>query len=192
MKKSPMTLLALLACILLFGGLITYLPASSAVVEEAAPPMEKYINEEKGYSIEYPKDWQKQEIPRLDIVLLSPTRNAESQTHANMNLVSEAVGEKVTLDQFYDESVKHLTAELVDVKVEKTGDLNIHGIPSKWIQYKHRMIDNNFGVLQYFMVAEGNIYLITFSGVTEDFEHFLTAFEKIAASFKELPKAAKN
>lgn len=187
MKKSQLTLLALLACLLVFGGLITYLPASSATVEEAAPPLEKYINEEKGYSIEYPKNWQKQEIPRLDLVLLSPPKDAESQTHATMNLVSETVGDKVSLDQFYNESVKHLTTELQEVKLEKSGDLNIHGIPSKWVQYSHRMVDSNFRVLQYFLVAQGNIYLITFSAIADDFDHFYPICQKIAASFRELP-----
>lgn len=189
MKKSPLTLLALLACMLFFGGLITYLPASSAVVEEAAPPLEKYVNEEKGYSIEYPKDWHKQEIPRLDIVLLSPPKDAESQSHATMNLVSENVGEKVTLDQFYAESVKHLTAELQEVKIEKTGDLTIHGVPSKWIEYSHKMVDTHFRVLQYFLIAQENIYLMTFSATTEDFEHFRSTYESIATSFRELPKS---
>lgn len=188
MKKSQLTLLALLACLLVFGGLISYLPASSATVEEAAPPVEKYINEEKGYSIEYPKNWQKQEIPRLDIVLLSPSKNAESQTHATMNLVSETVGDKVTLDQFYNESIKHLTNELQEVKIEKSGDLYIHGIPSKWIQYSHKMVDSNFRVLQYFLVSQGNIYLITFSAIADDFDHFYPIYQKIAASFRELPK----
>jgi hypothetical protein len=188
MKKSPLTLLALLACILLFGGLITYLPASSASVEESAPPLEKYINEEKGYSIEYPKDWQKQEIPRLDIVLLSPPKNAESQSHATMNLVSEKIGDQVSLDHFYTQSIQHLKNELKEVNIEKSGDVNIHGLPSKWIQYSHKMMDTNFRVLQYFLVANGNIYLMTFSAMGENFDHFRPTYESIANSFRELPK----
>lgn len=191
MKKSLLTSLAILACILLFGGLITYLPASSATVESDAPPLEKYINEEKGYSIEYPKDWQKQEIPRLDIVLLSPPKSEEAQTHATMNLVSETIGDTINLDQFYNESVKHLTKELKEAKIEKTGDLNIHGVPSKWIQYSHQMMDTNFRVLQYFLVAHGNVYLITFSAIADDFDHFNPTYQKIAASFQELPKSTK-
>lgn len=188
MKKSPFTYIALLACVLFFGGIIAYLPASSAPVEEAAPPQERYINEEKGYSIEYPKDWQKQEVPRLDIVLMSPSGTAESQSHATMNLVSEAVGKDITLDQFYNESVKHLNAELKEVKVEKSGDLIIHGIPSKWIEYSHKMLDSNFRVLQYFLVSQGNVYLITFSALADNFDHYRATYESIATSFKELPK----
>lgn len=191
MKKSPFTFIALLACAAFFGGLIVYLPASSATVEEAAPPQERYVNKEKNYSIEYPKDWQTQDIPRLDIVLISPSRNADTQTHATMNLVSESVGDSVSLDQFYNESIKHLTAELKDVKIEKSGDLNIHGVPSKWIQYSHQMLDSNFRVLQYFIVTQGNVYLMTFSALSDDFDHFMTTYESIANSFKILPETTE-
>lgn len=189
MKKTPLTLLALLACMLFFGALITYLPASSAVIEEASPSTEKFINEEKGYSFEYPKDWTKQDIPRLDIVLVSPAKDENQNNRATMNLVSESVGNTITLDHFYNESVKHLTSELQDAKIENSGDIQLNNIPSKWVQYSHKMLDSDFKVLQYFLIIDGNLYLMTFSSAASEFDHFRPAFESIANSFKQLPKS---
>lgn len=188
MKKSLFVLFTLAACIFIFGGLIVYLPANSAAVEEETQPLERYVNEEKGYSIEYPKNWHKQDMPRLDIVLLSPPQSSAPQARATMNIVSETLEGDITLNQFYNSSVQHLTNELKEIKVENSGDLNIHGIPSKWIEYSHKMMETNFRVLQYFLVVKNNIFLMTFSAVSEDFDHFLPIYKNIAASFKELPQ----
>lgn len=192
MKKLPLILGVILVCTLLLGSLMTYLPADPTESESKASTLEKYVNEEKNYSIEYPKDWQKQELPRLDIVLFAPAKDATAQTQATMNIVSEKVGDAVTLEQFYNESVKHLTTDLKEVLVEKTGELQINNLPSKWILYNHVMLQSKFRVLQYFFVANGYIYLLTFSSPTEAFDNYRSFFESIASSFRLLPKADKD
>lgn len=187
MKKISLIFCIILAFILLLGSLIVYLSAGSTAAENIPSALEKYINEEKKYSIEYPKDWQKQDLPRLDIVIFAPAKDADAQTHATMNIVSEKVDETVSLEKFYTESIKHLTTELKEVQVEKTGELNVDHLPSKWILYNHVMLQNKFRVLQYFFVGNGYIYLLTFSSPAENFDNYRPVFESIASSFRLLP-----
>lgn len=184
MKKIPLTLCVILASTVLLATLMTYLPAGPAATENAAPAVEKYVNQEKHYSIEYPKDWRKGDLPRLDLVIFSPPKGADSTSHATMNIISEHVGDAVTLDQFYNESLKHLKADLQETDIEKNGDTNIDNIPIKWILYTHKMLQNKFRVLQYFIVSNGTIYLLTFSAAADEFDQFRAEFGTIVSSFR--------
>lgn len=186
MKKIPLTLCVILVSTALLASLMAYLPAGPAVSEGPIRAVEKYVNDEKHYSIEYPKEWQRQELPRLDLVLFSPARNTEKTSHATMNIISENVGETITLDQFYNESVKHLKADLQEPQIENSGDITIDHIPAKWVLYNHQMMQNKFRVLQYFIVSKGTIFLLTFSSAADDFDHFRSDFERIASSFRVL------
>lgn len=144
---------------------------------------EKYTNAEKGYSIEYPADWKKNDVPQLDLVLLAPNEK-DSRTHASMNIVSEKVGPEISLERFYTESANNLSSALKDVKVGKSGTASLNGTPSKWIQYTHVMQGVSFEVLQYFVVADETIYLLTFSSSDEDFEKYRSDFVHMANTFK--------
>jgi hypothetical protein len=146
--------------------------------------LEKYTNAEKGYSIEYPSDWKKNDVPQLDLVLFAPTKEAGEMPHASVNIVSEKVGKGIHLEQFYSESVSNLSTALKEVQVEKSGTAELNGITGKWIQYTHVMQGVKFKVLQYFVVADETIFLITFSSSADDFEQYRPDFEKIANSFK--------
>lgn len=150
----------------------------------AAVHLEKYSNFEKEYSLEYPSNWMKNDVPQLDLVLFAPPKEKDGNPHASMNVVSEKVGEKISLDQFYSESATNLTSALKDVKVEKNGTVQFNGVPSKWMQYTHVMQGVTFRVLQYFIVADQTIFLMTFSSSDKDFDDYRADFEKIANSFK--------
>jgi hypothetical protein len=146
--------------------------------------LETFKNEEKGYSVEYPSDWKKSDVPQLDLVLFAPTKDHESTPHASMNIVSEKVGSAVSLEQFYTESAANLSSALKEVHVEKSGSSTLNGTPSKWTLYTHVMQGVKFRVLQYFVVANDSIYLMTFSTAADDFDGYKGEFEKIANSFK--------
>lgn len=146
--------------------------------------LEKYTNTEKGYTIEYPLDWKKSDIPQLDIVLFAPSRGNDQKAHASMNIVSEKVGKGISLDQFYSESAANLTSALKDVQVEKNGSAQLNSTTSKWMLYTHIMQGVKFRVLQYYIVANETIYLITFSTTATDFDGYRQDFENIVNSFK--------
>lgn len=146
---------------------------------------EKYTNTEKGYSLEYPSDWKKSDVPQLDFVLFAPTENNE-RAHASLNVVSEKVGMEINLEQFFNESTKNLASALKEVKIEKTGSAKLNGIEAKWVQYTHVLQGMTFRVLQYFIVSSETIYLITFSASEEDFDKYRKDAEHIASTFKIL------
>lgn len=146
--------------------------------------LETYTNTDAGYSIEFPADWQKNDVPELDLVLFAPNKKTAEHPHASMNIVSNNVGAKIDLEQFYSESEKNLTAVLKDVRVDKTGSHLLNGTPSKWVLYTHVMNGMKFRVLQYFIVSGEMIFLMTFSAEDDDFSDYRSDFENIASTFK--------
>jgi hypothetical protein len=150
---------------------------------QATATFETFNNAETNYSVEYPSNWQKNDVPQLDLVLLAPSEN-DARAHASMNIVSEKVGPEINLDRFYNESANNLSSALKEVKVEKSGSSTLNGVQSKWIQYTHVMQGIKFRVLQYFIVANDAIYLMTFSASEEDFDKYRSEFEHIASTFK--------
>jgi hypothetical protein len=171
---------------------IALIAAEAALATEKATPIElgeTYINNDTGYSISYPKDWQKKEVPRLDLTLIAP-KEPHAEMHASMNVISEKVGPTVTLDEFYKESLKQLQSELKDVHVEKSGDRMFDKTPGKWTVYTHTMGEIKLRVAQYFTIANDIIYLITFSSIDKDYDDYEAEFEAIINSFKLAPSEA--
>lgn len=152
---------------------------------------EKYVNKEKKYSIAYPKSWQKKEIPALDLVLLAPAKgeaelNAATQINASMNVISEKPDAPINLDQFFNESLENIKKELKEVNVKETGERTLNGVNSKWVLYNHVMKDITFTVLQYFMVVDDHVYLLTFSSAANHYNEYRSDFEAIAGTFQRL------
>jgi len=154
-------------------------------------PKDHYSNTEKGFSLDYPSNWKKSDIPQLDFILFAPSTQANGFPHASMNVVSEKVGSEVTLEQFYKESADNLQKALKEVSVQKNGSIDLNGVPAKWLLYTHNMQGVTFRVIQYFAVANESIYLITFSAANDAFDSYLPAFEEILHSFKLQKTPAK-
>lgn len=182
----------LLSSALICGSFFSPINAEE-IPKEVGATTEKYTNKEKLYSIDYPSDWQKKEVPSIDFVLFAPPKGTDTQIHASMNVIAEKVDAPVNLEQFYKESVSNITTELKEVKIDSSGETSLNGTPSKWVLYTHKMQDFSFKVLQYFVVSHDRVYLLTFSSITDEYGNYQKEFEKMAASFRLLKeeKAAK-
>lgn len=148
------------------------------------PQLSRYSNDTKNYSVDYPAGWQRKEIANLDLFLFAPLKNATQEAPASANIISEKVDPDVTVNKFYTDSVTNLVKELHEVKIEKTGDQIIDGAPAKWIQYNHRIMSINFRVVQYFLVKDGFLFLITLSAPSEDFDAYKSEFDAVILSMR--------
>lgn len=178
--------IAMSAIILACGCLTTTFLSAEAATLATPSTTEKYTNKDKQYSLDYPSQWQRKEVPAIDFVLFAPPKGTDTQVHASMNVIAEKVDAPVTLAQFYNESVGNISTELKEVKIESNGESNLNGTPSKWINYSHSMQGISFRVLQYFIVNGDRVYLLTFSALSDDFATYKPEFDKIANSFKIL------
>jgi len=161
---------------------------TAPAVETKKDTTKNYTNEDKGYSIEYPSDWEKKEIPAVDFVLLAPQKSEKHPIRATMNIISEKVEAPIDLAQLYQESIDNLKKALTDFNVKDSGDMTLDGMPAKWILYTHEIQKINIEVLQVFFSNKMGIYLITYTSPADDFAEYRPAFDKMNASFHRLTK----
>lgn len=178
------TIIVALTSVLLTFAANLCTAADTATDSQPVQLTEKYTNAEKGYSISYPESWKKTDVPRLDLVLFAQPKDDDTAAHASMNIVSEKVGPGITLEQFYTESATNLTTALKNVKVEKKGTSDLNGVEARWILYTHEMQSVKFRVLQFFIVANQTVYLLTFSTVADSFDDYQSEFDAVSKSFR--------
>jgi len=193
MKKSHFIIMLFTVLANSFFSPTIYADTSMSVEENSETPkttpaskIEKYENKEKNYAIDYPAQWLKKDLPKLDLVLFAPPKEPNAQPLASMNIVAEKIDTPVTLEIFYKESIDNLSSALKDVSVIKSGETKFQNVASKWVQYSHEMQGMKFEVLQYFIVNGDMIYLITFSSTAENYAEYRPLFELIASSFRLL------
>lgn len=167
--------------------------------EEAAPkaaPLtpgktETYTNKEKGYTIELPADWTKQEgFMGLDVISLSPAESDQDKFRENASVLSGKLDAPITLDEFYTENLKNLQKSLIDFKLESSGDITIDGQKAKWLVYTHKQGNFVSKVVQYFIMVKDRAYLITAGAEPSAYDKFKPTFDAIVKSFHLTPVEA--
>jgi hypothetical protein len=167
----------------------TETPAAAPASSTEAPAFkgELYMNKEKGYSIEFPAGWTKQErFMGLDVIALSPADTPKDSFRENASVLSGKLDAPITLDLFYSENLKNLQKALNNFKLEGSGDINVDGQAAKWVLYTHKQGNFESKVIQYFIMKGDYAYLITCGGEPTVYDKYKSTFESIVKSFKFL------
>jgi len=143
-----------------------------------------YRNDNNKYSVSYPANWLKKDVAKLDLFISPPLKKEEQSGPATVNFTSEEVPSDINLTEFYNESVKSLTNELKNVKIESTGDRILDGVKTRWIVYTHVLQSITYKVMQIFIINYSHLYLITASAPAEDFDLYRPEFESVISTFK--------
>jgi hypothetical protein len=151
-----------------------------------------YTNKDKGYSIVFPKNWEmKEKFMGLDVFALSPLEGDKDLFRENVNIITEDLTKPMSLDDYYSMGLVNLKTLLTDFKEVESGNIDVNGIPMKWIVYDHRMGEVKARVLQFIAVKDRRAYVVTFSAMPDDFAKYRPAFEQIAKTYK-FNEAAKE
>ncbi|HEV8051465.1 MAG TPA: hypothetical protein VGP47_03150 [Parachlamydiaceae bacterium] len=157
--------------------------ASFEIQNEDVNYLETKNFEEKKYYIECPSDWIKTSVtPFHDLYISSSTKDLTPTAPINMHVITRHVDSPVTLEELYTEAITMLSSM---TPILKTGDLDINGVPSKWITYAFSENDQETQILQFLIVDQETQFLILFVMVPEDDESY-SEFEKITSSFRVL------
>lgn len=135
----------------------------------------------KGYSFDYPEDWQKVDIKGFDIVLKAP-ENQQGQSFANLSVISGPLPPNVDLEVYTRENVTHLVLNNEFIHNFDNGTAEIGGVPSNWISYNRG--DDLTKIVQYFFVKDKLAYLITEGSMTASYDDYKETFDEIIKSFK--------
>lgn len=167
------------------GGETTTTPTPVTNTSNATATMSGYKlhTSSKGYSIEYPESWKKQEgFAGTDIMFNAPVKNNFS---ANLNVVaSNADGNSGTLKEIKESLPNYYKQLFNDVKIASTEEVTVGSEPAIRIIYTATQGQIKGSFIQYFIIKNNKNYVITVTRSQSDAAASESEFSNMIKTFK--------
>lgn len=175
--------------ILFFLALLPFLPLQAAVPTIGAPDTSKqspnFTESDKKYAITFPNQWHWQrDFMGLDVFAPAPAKDEQAGSLGNISVVSGKLDGDVTLETFFNTNIENLKKALRDVKVVETGKVFLDGVEGRKVVYSHSMGDMKLRVMQYFVIKDGQGYIITSTASEDEYPKYADSFDFSIRSFK--------
>lgn len=150
------------------------------------PGFKVYENSKEGFAMQYPETWSLRENSFNTIVsFLSPVTNKDDKFSENVNVVSEAVGDKsITLDQYYKVSEENLKKFFSDFKLIKNEATTLSGSPARMVIYSASQNQLKLRTTQTFTIKDGKAYIVTLTNTQSEPNQYMGDMLKISQSFQ--------
>lgn len=145
-----------------------------------------YTDAEFGFSIKYPRDWEKLEGQFGTTVLFrSPAEDASDSFQENVNVAVEALpSSSITLDQYYEAALPQVEKVITDFDLGSSDAFTRAGRSWRRIVYTGRQGQFALRFQQDFTVVGNRAYVLTFVAERDRFSEFLPVAEAILGSFQ--------
>jgi hypothetical protein len=139
-----------------------------------------YSNPNLGFSLEYPSDWQKEEI----LTFVSPQGGIDNRAPEVIRVTTEVLPTSdFSLDR-YSEAALGQVESFQDFKLLNSSFTTLAGLPAYMILYTFTEESQTpLQILQLWTVKDGMAYIITYNGTYEEFDSSLPAMQSIVDSF---------
>lgn len=143
-----------------------------------------YINDTHRFSLVYPSAWEAREGLFGTIVsLVTPLGGKNDQFSENINVVSEKVGDDMTLESYYKASEENLKKYFTQFKVVKVDTAQLGGVPARIVTYNATQGTVKLRTTQIFALNDGKAYIVTISNLQSSPTTNFTDMVKVADSF---------
>lgn len=162
-------------------------PTATETTNGASPVGLRYENADLGFTIEYPESWVADKSPQQIgvVVLFFATESAEDGFAENVNVVGpEDLPPGFTSKTYANRGLGELQTALRDVDVIERGDLTIGGAPAFSMEYEADFQGQRLHWLQAFLVDDGRIFVLTYTGRSGDFDTYRPDAEAVIGSFR--------
>ena len=148
-----------------------------------------YSNPNLGFSLEYPSNWQKEEI----LTFVSPQGGIDNRTPEIIRVTTEVLPTSdFGLDR-YSEAALGQVESLQDFKLLNSSSTTLAGLPASMILYTFTEESQTpLQILQIWTVTDGMAYIITYNGTPEEFDSSLSALQSVVDSFRLAEEAPQN
>jgi len=148
---------------------------------------ETYTNEEEGITIEYPSDWTVSPGASPTVVVLaSPLQNSNDSYQETVSIAAQDISaSELSLEEFSTQATNALSQYMENLQITKQGDAQLDGEPAKVVHFSgtYPATDYLSETYQIYTVYDGYVYIITCTGVPDDFEAFMPTVGKMVSSF---------
>ena len=181
MRKIYSSLLVILSVLILF----------SCKSEDKYEGFKKYENEEKGFSIKYPENWNyregfAKEIETGSIVVFqSPSEGKRDLFLENVHVFTEPLPDSVkNVDDYLEYSKIYLPSQLQEMEILEEGKSQIDGQQSRWIIFNYVNRLQRVTSIGYIFYKNDEGFAVVATARPEDFMGKRRLFEKIVTSIK--------
>lgn len=156
-------------------------------VEAASGLKNQFTDQEKGFSITFPKTWNiKENLKGAAVMGFSPKENENDTFLENVNVVaSQANLDEYDAEKYFQVNYGPLS-ELDSFKELERGEVVLERKKAIWIIFTHRTGNFDTKAVQYYLVRGSRGYVITGTGLSTTFDKYKPQFEQIARSFRGL------
>jgi hypothetical protein len=139
-----------------------------------------YSNPNLGFSLEYPSNWQREEI----LTFVSPQGGIDNRAPEVIRVTTEVLPTSDYNLERYTEAALGQVEVFQDFRLLNSSSTTLGGLPANLIVYtftdeSQTPLQN----LQVWAVKDGMAYVITYGGTPEEFDSSLPAFQSIIDSF---------
>jgi len=143
----------------------------------------KYVDDKRGYSIEFPASWKKSELEN-GFIGLSPVETSSDKFADNVNVVMQVLPSEMSTKQYFDSNIQNMQKFMTDFKVIEQGKVKINKNKARYLVYSWRTGEMRLKVLVYFLVQGSKANVITCSSTPQDFSKYRKQFEQISNTFR--------
>ena len=185
-QKPQFKLLAAIATILTVagGGLGTWFFLSSSSPEPEVP-LSLYENIDRGFQVNYPQTWSKQnrdDFFATGVVFFSPLEGDTDKFKERISVLVENLSGDISLAQYTAQSLSEIR-KLSDPNAGEPILVSLGGDEGRQIVYDSKENDKPVKRMQTWSVKDGKAYVITYTAKLDSYDNYLPIVEKAIESF---------
>lgn len=133
------------------------------------------------YSIEFPLTWKASngEDLGVDVIVTAPSARIGLNFTENANVISQELDQPMTTQQYFDQALPELK-KFDGFKLSQTKEITINGLKGLEIEYSYMLKDQEIKVLQYVVVKDKLVVVVSFGADPEDYPTMKNLYETIA------------
>lgn len=139
------------------------------------------------YHLRYPNDWELDQSGRMGsrFFLFAPTDNASDIFRENVNLIVSDLSPYpgVTLDEIAEASREQILSMISDVNIQEFKEEKQGPYPFYTAEYTGKQNELDLHWRQHFLLADNNLYVLTFTAEEGQYKNYIALAERILASF---------
>ena len=186
-RKSPFKPFAAIATVVTLGigGVASWLLFNQRISEPEVE-LSLYENIERGFRVNYPTAWSKQnrdDFFATGVVFFSPLEEDTDKFKERVSVLVENLSEDTSLDKYTEQSLLEIE-KLSDPNVGEPQTISLGENEGKQVVYDSEENGKPVQRMQAWSVEDNNAYVITYTAESDTYDKYLPTVEKMIESFE--------
>ena len=167
------------------GGVASWLLFNQRISEPEVD-LSLYENIERGFRVDYPTAWSKQnrdDFFATGVVFFSPLEDDTDKFKERVSVMVENLSEDTSLDEYTEQSLSEIE-KLSDPNVDEPQTIGLGENEGKQVVYDSEENSKPVQRMQAWSVEDNKAYVITYTAEPDTYDKYLPTVEKMIESFE--------